>query len=328
MHELLDSLRRAAPEWVSGEGWGRERGISRVTVSKRIRRLVEAGYEIESSPRKGYRLLREPEDLSEASMRPRLRGTRFAEGHYLYKERTGSTNDDLRSLAREGAPEGSLVVADIQEKGRGRMGRDWFGRSRHALQMSLLLRPELPPREGTWLPLLAAVAVRRAAERLGVPGAGIKWPNDVLVQGRKLCGILCEMSVDMDRIEFAILGLGLNVNTPLSDFPADLRGTACSIASVTGAPVSRARTMEAVLREMDARLALVGEGRGGEVLDEWRRTSVTLGREVEVSPSRGDPIVGVAEDVAENGALRVRDAGGRLHTLHSGEVTLRKGAGS
>lgn len=327
MRELLDRLRDAAPEWISGEALGRDQGVSRAAVSKRVRRLVEAGYEIESSPRKGYRLIREPEGLSEAVMRARLRDTRFARGRYLFKASTGSTNDDLRAMAREGAPEGSLVVADIQEKGRGRMGRAWYGRSRDALQMSLLLRPPLPPRESTLLPLLVAVAVRAALERLDVPGAGIKWPNDVLVDGRKLCGILCEMSVDMDRIEFAILGIGLNVNTPLLDFPRELRGVACSIASVTGQPVSRARVMETVLRELDARVQTAWAGRGGEVLDEWRRGSVTLGRRVEVTASRGERVAGVAEDVEDNGALRIRDAAGVAHVVHSGDVTLRPGTG-
>lgn len=322
MHPLLEQLRGAAPGWVSGEVLRQERGVSRMTVSKQVKRLVEAGYEIESSPRKGYRLLREPDGLTEIIMRPRLRHTRFERGRFVHKDATDSTNDDIRAMAREGAPEGSLVVAEIQNQGRGRLGRKWFGRTGDAVQMSLLLRPPLHPREGTLIPLLAAAAVYRALRSMNVPDVGIKWPNDVLIGDRKVCGVLCEMSVDMDRIEFAILGMGLNVNTPLRDFPVELRETACSLRSVTREPWSRARVMEAVLREMDPLLESAWTGRGECVLRAWREGSVTLGRSVEVRNSRGECLRGVAEDVDGTGALLLKDPMGQTHVLHSGEVSL------
>ena len=320
--DVLDMLRAASPEWVSGEVLREPTGVSRAAISKQIKRWVALGYEIESSPRKGYRLKSEPDSLEAEFMKSRLEGTRFAKGEYVHTHVTGSTNDDVRELARRGAPEGSLVVAEVQERGRGRHGRAWFNRAGDSLLVSLLLRPPLTPRQGTLIPLLAAAGIYSALESLGVEGCGIKWPNDVLVDGRKVCGVLCEMSVDMDGIEFALLGIGMNVNTPGGAFPGELQGKACSLASATGRRWSRCEVMEAVLREIDRLAIPTWSGEMGPVMEVWRRGAVTPGKRVHVTRGDGKVFDGVAEDVNEDGALRVRDAEGTAHVLHSGEVTL------
>lgn len=320
---LLEQLRRSAGQWVSGETLRQSAGISRMAISKQIRRLVGLGYEIESSPRRGYRLQREPEALDAESMRPRLAGTRFAGGMWEWKQRTESTNDDARALALAGAPEGSVVVADAQERGRGRRGRVWVGGGAgDSLLFSVLLRPPIEPRMGGLLPLLASVALERALAGLGLRGVGIKWPNDVLAGGRKLCGILCEMSLDMDRIESAVLGIGLNVNAGEGDFPEEIRAVACSMRSLGGRTWSRAAVLEAVLRELDGLLTQAWtEGFSG-VLDAWRSASVTLGKVVCVTMPDGSRVEGVAEDVAEDGALVLRTGQGGIRRLHSGEILL------
>ncbi len=322
---LLEELRRAEPEWVSSEVLRHPSGVSRAAISKQIKVLQGLGYEIESSPRKGYRLIRDPDSLREEVMRAFLQGTRFAVGEYVYKEVTGSTNDDIRLLAREGAPEGSMVLSEVQETGRGRRGRPWFGRAGDSLQFSVLLRPPLSPQDATLLPLLAATAIYRALCQLGVDGVEIKWPNDVLIRGRKVCGILCEMSVDMEGIQYAMLGMGMNVNTPGERFPRELWEIACSLASETGRSWRRSEVLAAVLHQMETLIEQTWRGESSGILSGWREGAVTLGRRVNVEMGNGTFLQGTAEDVNGQGALMVRDDAGELHTLYSGEVSLGTG---
>lgn len=321
---LLELLRASAPEWVSGEVLRRSDAVSRVMISKRIRRLVEEGYVIESSPRKGYRLVFEPDIPTAARMLPLLQGTRFAVGEWQWTERSSSTNDDVRRMALAGAPEGSVAVADVQEAGRGRRGRAWFGAPGASLAFSLLLRPPIEPRRSTLLPLLAAVGVHSALQKLGLRDIGIKWPNDILAGDRKLCGILCEMSLDMDRIESAAMGIGLNVNTLPGDFPTDIRGIACSLAMVSGRRWNRCEVLAVILRELDVLLEEAWNKGFEEMLQRWRAGSVTLGRRIEVVRGDGSLLEGVTEDIGPEGALLLRDDAGLRHTLHSGEVSLGK----
>ncbi|MEX2606175.1 MAG: biotin--[acetyl-CoA-carboxylase] ligase [Kiritimatiellia bacterium] len=322
--KLLEALRRAEPEWVSSEVLRQPSGVSRAAISKQIKGLQGLGYEIESSPRKGYRLIRDPDSLRGEVIQAFLHGTRFADGEYVYKEVTGSTNDDIRLLAREGALEGSVVVSEVQEAGRGRRGRPWFGRAGDSLQFSVLLRPPLSPQDSTLLPLLAATAVFRALRRMGVDGVEIKWPNDVLIRGRKVCGILCEMSVDMEGIQYAMLGIGMNVNTPGEQFPRELWEIACSLASETGRSWRRSQVLTDVLRQMETLVEQSWDGDTSGILSGWREGAVTPGQHVHVEMGNGTILQGTAEDVNDQGALLVRDEAGVLHILYSGEVSLGK----
>lgn len=319
---LLEILRQEAPEWVSSEQLRQPSGVSRAAISKQIKGWQALGFEIESSPRKGYRLLRDPDSLQPEVMLPFLAGTRFAKGPFVFKEVTPSTNDDCRQLAEQGAGEGAVVLAEVQERGRGRRGRRWFGRAGDCLQFSVLLRPPISPQEATLIPLLAATSIARALKEAGVEGVGIKWPNDVLIEGRKVCGVLCEMSVDMEGIQYAMLGIGLNVNTPGERFPVDLQEIACSLASVSGHAWRRDALLVAILKALDGQLALAWQGRFDEILQGWREVAVTLGRRIEVLMPDGRVLKGVAENVNGQGALMLRDDDGCLQALHSGEVSL------
>lgn len=319
---LVEILRAARSDWVSSEVLRHPSGVSRAAISKQIKVLQGLGYEIESSPRKGYRLLRDPDGLQGELIVPFLQNTRFSGGTYVYKEITDSTNDDARELAEQGAPEGSLVFAEIQEKGRGRRGRFWFGRAGDSLQFSVLLRPPVRPQDATLIPLLVATSVYRALSGLGIEEVSIKWPNDVLIQGRKLCGVLCEMSVDMEGIQYAILGIGMNVNTPAENFPKELREIACSLFSVMGKTWRRSELLISILKEIDHQLSLVWKGEVDTILENWREGAHTLGKQIRVEMPNGSLLEGIAEDVNSQGALLVRDASGTLHTLHSGEVSL------
>ncbi|WFB35627.1 biotin--[acetyl-CoA-carboxylase] ligase [Kiritimatiellota bacterium B12222] len=320
---LVEVLRSTSPDWVSSEVLRQPSGVSRAAVSKQIKALQSLGYEIESSPRKGYRLLREPDALNGELILPFLEGTRFEKAPYVYKEVTDSTNNDIRKLAVEGAPEGCIVFAEVQEQGRGRRGRSWFGRAGDSLQFSLLLRPPLRPQDATLIPLMAATSIFRALSKCGVEDVSIKWPNDVLIRGRKLCGVLCEMSVDMEGIQYAMLGIGMNVNTPGQQFPLEIMETACSLASETGHRWRRSDVLIAILKEMESELQLAWRGDMASILSGWREGAHTLGKRVQMLMPQGETLEGIAEDINEQGALLLRDDSGTLHTLHSGEVSLR-----
>ena len=319
---ILSELRKAEGGWVTGEALGRACGMSRAAISKRMRALRARGYVIESVTRKGHRLVEEPDDLEREALESRLGGGRFARGQYVHVAETGSTNDDARMLAQSGAPEGSLVVADVQTEGRGRRGRVWHSAPGESLLVSLVLRPPIAPMRCGWIPLLTAVALRGALLELGISGVGIKWPNDVLVDGRKLAGILCEISSDFEQVSHAVVGIGLNVNTAPEAFPAEVRALACSLRGMTGQVWRRADVLVALLAEMDHWLDRLWAGELEALKAAWEAGSVTLGRQIEVQMPNGELRTGLAECLDEGGGLWLRLSGGQRQLLTSGEVSL------
>jgi len=319
---ILRGLREAKGEWVSGEVFRIPAGVSRTAISKQVKGLLAMGYDIESSPRKGYRLVHEPDVLSPEAVTPYLRGPRFGHERYHYQDETTSTNDVARTLAHQGVPEGTLVVAEAQRAGRGRRGRTWFGQRGNSLLFSIVLRPPVEPAQCTLLPLLSAVALREALVAKTGLEIGIKWPNDLLVDGQKLAGILCEISSDLDRVDHAVLGIGLNVNTPRSAFPKEIRELGCSLYTASHRKFRRAEILLAVLEALDPLIDGVWAGKPEIILDRWRAASVTLGRPVEVDMPNGRVLKGKAKDIDATGALLVEDAAGKVHVLTSGEVHL------
>jgi BirA family biotin operon repressor/biotin-[acetyl-CoA-carboxylase] ligase len=320
--DILRGLRDAKGDWVSGEVFRIPAGVSRTAISKQVKGLLGMGYDIESSPRKGYRLVFEPDVLTPEAVSPYLRGPRFRHDRYHYLDETTSTNDHARNLAQAGAPEGTLVVAEAQRAGRGRRGRPWFGQRGNSLLFSIVLRPAFEPARCTLLPLLTAVALRESLHAQTGLDIGIKWPNDLLVDGRKLAGILCEISSDLERVEHAILGIGLNVNTPRNAFPKDIRNLGTSLYTAGRKKHRRARVLLGFLETLDPLLDLLWAGKTDAILDRWRQASVTLGRTIEVDMPNGVVLKGKAVDVDGSGALLFKDQGGHLHVLTGGEVHL------
>ncbi|HYF76019.1 MAG TPA: biotin--[acetyl-CoA-carboxylase] ligase [Symbiobacteriaceae bacterium] len=324
---VLAVLRAAGDGWVSGEELSRSLGVSRTAVWKLMESLRAAGYQLEAVPRQGYRLIASPDAVTPHEVVPGL--TTLAFGRRIeYRESVGSTNDLAKQMARAGAPEGLLVIADEQTAGKGRLGRAWTTPRGSAIAMSLVLRPELSPVQAPRVTLVAAVAVAEAVREVtGLP-VGIKWPNDLQLQGRKFCGILTEMEAEIDRIAFIVCGMGLNVNLPRESLPEEFRSSATSLMAELGAPVSRAALVQAVLARLETVYGELIAGRFDAVLDRWRALSITLGQPVRVLSVTGEATVeGVAEDVDEEGALLVREsASGVLRRVFAGEVTLRPGA--
>lgn len=320
---ILAVLRTAGENWVSGEELSRQLGVSRTAIWKQIEGLRSAGYQLEAQPRLGYRLVGVPDAVTPAEVLPGLTTRTFGR-QIEYRESAGSTNEVAKQLAREGAPEGLVVVANEQTSGKGRLGRTWVTPPGSALAMSLILRPPLPPYLAPRVTLVAAVAVAEAVRDVtGLP-VGIKWPNDLHVRGRKFCGILTEMDAEMERVAFVVCGIGLNVNLAPEQIPPELRETATSIFAEAGRNFSRALLVQAVMARFEQVYDLLVAGRFDLVLDRWRALSVTLGQPVQVhSAGGGAPLKGVAEEVDEDGALLVRDGAGVLHRVVAGEVSLR-----
>ncbi len=321
---ILRVLREHAGTYVSGEQLARNLGVSRTAIHKHMEVLRAAGYRIESMPRVGHRLLASPERVTPAEIRDGL--TSAVLGHRVeYRESVGSTNEVAKQMARDGAPEGLLVIAEEQTGGKGRLGRTWASPPGVGIWMSVVLRPPLPPYEAARLTLCAAVAVAAAVQvSTGVP-AGIKWPNDIVVQDRKVCGILTELEADWDRVNFAVVGVGINVNTPAADFPPELQATATSLLAEAGRPVARAPLVRAILVGLEEAYLQTLDGHFDRVLERWRLFSATLGREVHILPvNPGQPgYVGLAEDLDPDGALVVRLPDGERRRVLAGEVSLR-----
>lgn len=226
-----------------------------------------------------------------------------------------STSQTLRELAQDGESEGTVVVAEEQRAGRGRLGRGWSS-PKGGLWFSVLLRPHVAPHEAPKLTLMAGIAVVQALKKHLHLESRLKWPNDVLVQGKKLCGILAE-SRSSATLEFVILGIGINANFLVSALPEELRKTAISVREVLRKPVDRMAMMRAILNELEAGYTAFCAGDTGAIVARWKELSETLGRKVRVETGTGI-VEGVAEDVDERGALVVRTPEGPV-TVDAGD---------
>ncbi len=316
---------RTNPGGVSGAELSQQLGISRAAIWARIEELRQLGYDIEASPHRGYRLLSTPDLLHADDLLSRLGRTKVIGRDIRVFEQTTSTNDVVEKLARDGVKEGAVVFAESQTKGRGRLGRTWTSPRRKGLWFSILLRPALSPQATTQLTVAAATALRRAIHNETGLRPEIKWPNDLLIRGRKVAGVLTELTAELDRVKHVILGVGVDANLSASDFPSDVRKLATSLKIESGKPIARAELAVEILRELDREYLRVCARDFAAVADEWEEYCTTLGRHVAIQI--GDRrICGRAESLGEDGALLVRTEHGHLERITGGDVTLEKQA--
>ena len=320
--KILSALREN-PGGVSGAQLAEQLGISRAAVWARIEELRAVGFDISASPHFGYRIVDEPDALLADDLLARLGKTKVIGRDIRVFEQTTSTNDVIEKLARDGVKEGVVVFAESQTKGRGRLGRKWISPAHKGLWFSILLRPDLRPQETTQLTVASATALRRAIQSETGLKPEIKWPNDILIGGKKVAGILTELSAELDRVKHVILGIGIDVNLDAKEFPAELKKTATSLKIETGETVSRAELAAAILRELDLDYARICAGKFTAVADEWEKHCVTIGKNVTVQIG-GRKIRGCAEALDDDGALRLRTEHGHLERITGGDVTLEK----
>ncbi|MGA2869177.1 MAG: biotin--[acetyl-CoA-carboxylase] ligase [Verrucomicrobiota bacterium] len=330
--KILSAL-RANPCGVSGAQLAEQLAISRAAIWSRIEELRQAGYEIEAGPHFGYRLVNSPDALHADDLLAHLadgpagQGTSVPPGIIgrdirVFKETT-STNDVVEKLARDGVKEGVVVFAESQTRGRGRLGRKWISPAHQGLWFSILLRPVLRPQEMTQLTVASATALRRAIIAETGLRPEIKWPNDLLINGKKVAGILTELSAESDRVKHIILGIGVDVNVDVDELPPEVRPLATSLKIEAGAEISRVELAAQIIRELDRDYARICAGKFAEVADEWEAGCATIGRNVTVQ--MGDrKICGRAESLDDDGALLVRTEHGHLERVIGGDVTLEK----
>ena len=309
--EVLRMLRESRG-YVSGTDIATALGISRALVNRIVGRLKSLGFVIEAHPRKGYALL-EIDDLSKApEYAPK---TPVIEYRIHYVERCTSTQDVAEDLARAHAPEGTVIVAEEMSCGRGRLGRRWFA-PRGGLWFTLILRPGSIERLHL-VSLAAGVAVAETLSEMYSVSAGLKWPNDVLVNERKLCGILVEAKAEADRVLYVLLGIGINVN---NDLPPDLRERAVTLREVVGRPIPRIELLRGVLISFAKWYAALKGRRYRDIVDAWKRYSATLGKRVRATLVTGEIVEGVAIDVDGYGRLVVRGDDGSLRYIDAGDI--------
>lgn len=318
---ILRLFRESGHGFVSGELISRELKFSRTAVWKHINGLRAAGYVIDAAPSRGYRLVSSPDLLRPEEIGGRLKTTVIGR-RIVCLDETVSTNTAAFQLAEQGAVEGTVVLADTQSGGKGRLGRRWVSPARVNLYCSVVLRPRLLPYEAPQLTFLSSVAVARAIEFATGLHPGIKWPNDVLLGGKKVAGLLNEMSAETDRINFVILGIGLNLNMTQEQFPDDLRHPATSLLLEAGRPVSRLQAVSLLLTELDRLYTDFSAHGFGPVREEWRRRCNALGRELAVSDGGKDVVHGMFDGIDVDGALLLRRPDGTVERIISGDVRV------
>lgn len=318
----LDLLKKHRGEWVSGQLLAERLAITRAAIWKRVAALKEQGYGIDSSPRKGYCLRDVSNRLLASEIHDGLNTRIIGQRDIHHYDQTDSTNRRAKELAAAGAAEGVLVVAEEQTRGRGRLDRQWFSPAGQGIYASLILRPSLPPGAVTRMVLLTAVAVAETLRDAAGMTVSIKWPNDILAGGRKIAGILTEVAMEMDTVNYIVIGLGLNVNIPANAFPEDLGGRATSVLMETGKTFSRALLLRRFLESCEGYYHSVLESGFDPVMARWRALTDMEGKQVTVQ-TIGGTYTGRVLDFDRDGFLILQDNEGESIKIYSGDVTLR-----
>ena len=317
--EIL-ALLRESDKFVSGQELCNRFGVSRTAVWKVINQLKKEGYRIEAVQNKGYHMVSSPDLLSKYELESRL-DTQWLGKEIVYKEVVGSTNAEVRKLAEDGAKDGLLVVADSQTQGKGRRGRIWESPKGTNLYFSMLLKPDFEPDKASMITLVAAYSVAKIIRETTGLDAKIKWPNDIVVGKKKVCGILTEMSMERDYIHHVVVGIGINVNE--EKFPAELDEMATSLKNEKGSLISRANLLSDILLQFEGDyLKFLAMEDLGPFLDEYNKILVNKGALVKVLDPKGE-FSGIAGGIGEDGRLIVFKENGQIETVYAGEVSVR-----
>jgi BirA family biotin operon repressor/biotin-[acetyl-CoA-carboxylase] ligase len=316
--KILNLLRSSQSTFVSGEELAKKCGISRTMVWKHITSLKREGFGIEAVPSQGYHITTTPDILRQSDVIFGLK-TRIIGKEFRLLREVASTNTLAMELAAEGTPEGTVVVAETQTGGKGRLGRKWIS-PKGNLYLSVVLRPNIPTHKAPLITLMGAVAVAAAIRKTCGLEAGIKWPNDILISGKKVSGLLTEMSAEQDRIRHIVLGIGVDVNMENDALPPEIRGLTTTLAAEAGAKIDRTTLLQQILRDLENWYQQLLSN-DAAVLEEWNRLNMTIGSRVSVSGA-GETLEGLAQGVENEGRLVVRLDDGTIRTVAAGDVTI------
>ena len=318
---ILEFLRQNRQVPISGEEISRQLEVSRTAVWKHIQTLKSEGYDIESVPKRGYILREAPDRLFPQEIQSRLQ-TKWLAHNICYEDVVDSSNTVAKALANAGCEDGLLVVAEEQGAGRGRLSRGWISPHAKGIWFSVVLKPPFLPQEASKCTLMAAVAVVKAVNGIKGVNAAIKWPNDILLNGRKLVGILTEMNAEFGHINYVVIGIGVNTNATSEDYPDDVKDIAISVADVAVEPFTRVQLLTDILKNMEDLYETACKDGFEPILEEWRKYSCTLGQEVKVI-APDVTYFGTAVDIDEEGLLVVRKEDGTLDKVVAGDVSIR-----
>ncbi|WP_027408552.1 bifunctional biotin--[acetyl-CoA-carboxylase] synthetase/biotin operon repressor [Anoxybacteroides tepidamans] len=318
--KLLDLFSEANGDFISGQKISDILGCSRTAVWKHIEDLRKEGFELEAVRRLGYRIVSTPDKITENEIRLGLKTNTLGQTIHFQEEVT-STQKIAHQLAHEGAKEGTLVVAELQTAGRGRMDRTWFSPKGTGVWMSLILRPPIPPQKTPQLTLLSAVAIAQAIQEVTGLVPDIKWPNDILMNGKKCVGILTELQADPDRVHSVIIGMGLNVNHEREQFPEEIRDIATSLAIEKGEKINRARLIQEVMLKLETLYRQYLQHGFMPIKLLWEGYAISIGKEITARTLNGT-IRGWARGITEEGVLILEDHDGAIHYIHSADISV------
>lgn len=317
--EILKMLRESE-DYVSGQQISEKFGVSRTAVWKAINQLKEEGYQVEAVRNRGYQIVSSPDVITAEELKSQM-DTQWAAQQVCYYEETDSTNIRAKQLGEEGMPHGTLAVADIQSAGRGRRGRGWETPKGCSICMSILLRPEIPPVKAPMLTLVMAQSVAEGIKESTGVDVQIKWPNDIVLNGKKLVGILTEMSTEIDYINHVVIGVGINVN--MEQFLKELSEKATSLRVELGHPMKRSPIIAAVMKKFEKNYGLFIEAGDLEpIQDAYNSLLVNQGREVRILGAK-EEYNAFSLGINKEGELLVRKEDGSMEAIFAGEVSVR-----
>jgi BirA family transcriptional regulator, biotin operon repressor / biotin---[acetyl-CoA-carboxylase] ligase len=318
--ELLDAFTNAGEDYLSGQRIAELIGCSRTAVWKHIEELRKEGFELEAIRRKGYRIVKTPEKITADELRLGLK-TNFIGKNVHYEESVESTQKIAHGLAYDNASEGTVIIAEEQVAGRGRMDRKWHSPKYTGVWMSIILRPNIPLPKAPQLTLLAAVAIVQAIEDLTDLLPEIKWPNDILIRGKKVTGILTELEAEADRINSIIIGIGMNVNQTKEDFPSELQEIATSLFLEKGEKVSRSDLIKGIFMNLEKLYLLYLEEGFLPIKLLWEGYAISIGRKI-TARTLSNSIIGTAQGITDDGVLIMVDEQGKTHHVYSADIEL------
>lgn len=319
--EILKAFQLHPDRFISGEELSQTCDCSRTAVWKHIEELRQEGYVFEAVRKAGYRLVSAPDRIAEEEILAGLATRRI--GHNIYAHDTVvSTQSLAHEAASKGAPEGTIVLAEQQTGGKGRLGRAWHSPKGSGIWMSLIIRPEIPLPKTPQMTLLTAVAVAKTIRETADVPVMIKWPNDIFIGDKKVCGILTELNAESDRVNYLVIGIGTNVNSVESDFPAELLEVATSLRIASGKPIKRALFIQTFCRVFEEEYDHYLQHGFQRVKQEWEANSYSIGRQVTVRTIHSS-LEGRAVGLDPEGVLIVEDAEGNQHKVYSADVEYR-----
>ncbi|MBS4209786.1 biotin--[acetyl-CoA-carboxylase] ligase [Bacillus sp. FJAT-50079] len=319
--QLIAALSNANGQFLSGQALAEMIGCSRTAIWKHIEELRKSGFELEAVRKKGYRIIELPDQMTENEILFGLTTECFGR-HIYHFDKIDSTQVKAHQLAEKGAPEGTVVIAEEQTSGRGRMSRPWHSLKKKGVWMSFIVRPKLHLQQAPQFTLITAIAVVKAIEETTGLEPEIKWPNDILLNGKKITGILTELQGEADHIHYLIIGIGMNVNHAKADFPEEVKEIATSLAIEKGEQVARAVLVQNVLKNFEKYYQLYVEKGFAPLKLLWESYAVSIGKTI-VAKTLTSEITGKAVGITEEGVLKIEGEDGQIHHIYSADIEIK-----